>query len=365
MKRKSNYRIAPFFLLVLLVSSCSDEREFITVEKNDIVESVYSSVVVEPQDLYRVNSVVSGYIDVIPYAVGDKVNANDVLFRIRDVQSSNNSSNAKIAYEQAKKNYSGDLSLIEDLKLELANTANKRSNDSINYFRNKELYASEVITKLEYEQSELMYSNSKNAHIAIENKIKRTQRELKSSLEQAKNNYNSSLARSEDAVIRNRTQGKIYDITKEEGEFVSLQEPIAIVGSAEKFTIKMLIDEVDITRVKIGQTIIVNLEAFGQKSFKAIVTRVSPKMDNRTQTFEVEGEFKEIPTKLYMGLTGEGNIIVDERENVLVVPREYLIDGKYLETESGRTKVTTGAISLSSVEIVSGLKQGTKIYKPQ
>ena len=150
---------------------------------------------------------------------------------------------------------------------------------------------------------------------------------------------------------------------------VPLQEVLSAkalrLKTAEGCVIKMLIDEVDITRVKIGQTIIVNLEAFGQKSYKAIVTRISPKMDTRTQTFEVEGEFKELPAQLYMGLTGEGNIIVDERENVLVVPREYLIDGEYLETESGRTKVSTGAISLSSVEIVSGLTEGAKIYKPQ
>ena len=364
MKTIKVIKLISFSIGILLFSSCSEDRETITVEKSEIVESVYSSVVIEPEDLYKVNSSVSGYIDEIPVKVGDNVITDDVLFVIRDIQSSNNTSNSKLAYDLARKNYTGDLSLLEDLKLELENAKFRHSNDSINYSRNKSLYENSLVTKIELEQSELQFVASKNAKIAITNKLKRTERELKSSLDQAKNNYNSSLSRSGDAVIRNKTNGKVYDLTKEVGEYVTMQEPIAIIGSADKYLIKMLIDEVDITRVKINQVIIVMLEAYENKTFQAIVTHISPKMDERTQTFEIEGEFKVIPAKLYMGLTGEGNIVVDERKDVIVIPLKYVVNGK-VETADGEVNVKLGIQSLGHVEILSGLKKGDIIYKPE
>lgn len=353
------------FLSALAFLSCSDERESIKVEKKDLIESVYSSVVLEPEDMYRINSSVAGYVDEIPFGIGDTIKPGDILFRVRDVQSASVASNARLAYDLAQKNYSGDKSLLEDLKLEINNAALKRRNDSVNYERNQTLYDSGAITKIELEQSELMFSSSKSAHIALKNRFKRTERELKSALSQARNNYESSLSRSDDAVIRNNVDGKVYDLLKEPGEFVMMQEPIAIVGSDEHFTIKMLIDEVDITRVKNGQKILVTLEAYQEKVFEAKVTHISPKMDERTQTFEIEGKFAKAPDALFMGLTGEGNIIVKERKDVMVIPREYVIENSRVETIDGEVEVELGAKSLSHVEVLSGLKEGDLIYKPE
>ena len=125
-----------------------------------------------------------------------------------------------------------------------------------------------------------------------------------------------------------------------------------------------LIDEVDITRIKKGQKIVVTLEAYKSQSFEAKVTHITPKMDGRTQTFEIEGVFVDFPSELYMGLTGEGNIIVKQIKQALVIPREYLIDLNKVETENGMKKVKIGVQSLSHVEIISGLKEGEEILKP-
>jgi hypothetical protein len=66
-----------------------------------------------------------------------------------------------------------------------------------------------------------------------------------------------------------------------------------------------------------------------------------------------------------MGLTGEGNIVVAEREGALVMPLEYLVDQNHVQGESKKIKVTTGARSLSDIEITSGLKEGDVILKPE
>ena len=349
---------------MFLLSSCADDRETFTVEKSDIVEAVYSSLVIEPEEMYNVNASITGYIDEIYVKTGNDVEINDVLFRIRDVQSAKNAENARLSYELAQKNYDGEVTLLEDLKLEKENARLRRKNDSTNYSRNKQLYEKGLITKTEYEQSELAFESSKNNVETIQNRIQRTQRELKTAVLQARNTFQSNLSRSNESVMLNKVQGKVYDIFKEEGEYISMQEPIAVVGSRDAFIIVMRIDEVDITKVRLGQRIIVELEAYEDTTFEAKVTRISPKMDALTQTFEIEGEFDKLPEKLYLGLTGEGNIIVREIKSALVIPREYLIGNDIVETERGEVKVTTGAKSLSHVEIKSGLKSGDVIYKP-
>jgi len=362
---KRNIVFTCSLLIILIMTGCSESTESYTVDKSDIVESVYSSVIIEPSDLYLVNASNSGYIDDVNVKTGDDIGLGDVIFSVRDIQSNNSASNARLAYEMAKSNYTGDVNLLEDMKLELADAELKRKNDSTNFIRSKKLYEEGLMTRIEYDQTEVVYESSKTRCRLINNKIKRSQKDLKTSLSQAKNNYNSSLSRSEDALVRNKIDGKVYEVFKEPGEFVSMQEPVAMIGSKDKFIIKMRIDEVDITKVKLGQSIIVALEAYKKKTFKAKITRISPKMDAQTQTFEIEGEFINAPESLFMGLTGEGNIIILERKNAIVVPLEYVTDENIVKTESGDVKVKIGSRSLSHIEILSGLKEGDVILKPE
>lgn len=364
-ERKRFFKVLSVAIAGVILVSCSEERESYTVTSNKIVESVYSSVVIEPAHMYKVNATIPGDIDEIFVKAGDSIKAGEAILTIRDVQSRSSADNAKLAYELAKRNYRGDLNMLNDLKLELNNAAIKRQNDSLNYYRNKQLFERNAVTKVDLENSELMFTSSKNNHELIKNKIDRMAVDLKTSMEQAKNTYTSSLSRSNDAVVTNRLDGLVYDIYKEPGELVMTQETVAVVGSADEFVIKMLIDEVDITRVKVGQKIYVTLEAYDGQVFEARVTHITPKMDERTQTFSVDGVFVESPPKLYLGLTGEGNIVVDESVNSVVIPREYLKGTNKVETDAGEVEVKTGIKSLSHVQILSGLKEGDKIYKPE
>jgi multidrug efflux pump subunit AcrA (membrane-fusion protein) len=127
----------------------------------------------------------------------------------------------------------------------------------------------------------------------------------------------------------------------------------------------MQIDEVDIAKVKLGQKVVIALEAFKEKSFDAKVTKIAPKMNEKTQTFEVEATFESTPENLYMGLTGEGNIVIQEKRKTLVIPREYLQEGNKVETEKGLVPVKTGLSNWEFIEILSGIDEKTKIYKPE
>lgn len=360
-----NLIFATGMLSLFFLMGCSNSEETYTVKKSDIVESVYSSVIIEPSALYLVNASNSGYIDELHVKTGDDVAFGQVILTVRDIQSNNTASNARLAYEMAQSNFDGDVNLLEDLRLELSDAFMKKINDSTNFIRSKKLLEKGLMTQVEYDQSEMVFESSKTRSKLIMNKIKRSEKDLKTSLSQARNNYNSSQSRSEDALVRTKIEGKVYDVFKESGEFVMMQEPVAMIGSKDSFILKMRIDEVDITKVKLGQTIIVALEAYKKQTFKAKITRISPKMDPQTQTFEIEGEFIKAPDVLFMGLTGEGNIIIVERKGALVIPLEYLTDDNSVTTANGKVKVTTGSRSLSHVEILTGLKEGDVIHKPE
>jgi multidrug efflux pump subunit AcrA (membrane-fusion protein) len=206
---------------------------------------------------------------------------------------------------------------------------------------------------------------SSNTVISLRKKVLRKEKDLKNQLAQLQNNVITSTSRSNDFSLKTIMHGKVYQTFKQRGDLVTLQEPLAIIGDAQQFVLKMLIDEVDISKVQIGQKVLVNLEAYNGKLFEAKVTRIAPKMDDRTQTFEIEAKFVKPPSHLYMGLTGEGNIIIEEKRDVLVIPREYLQPGNKVETDKGWVKVTTGLSNWSYVEIVAGLKEGTIIYTPK
>jgi multidrug efflux pump subunit AcrA (membrane-fusion protein) len=79
----------------------------------------------------------------------------------------------------------------------------------------------------------------------------------------------------------------------------------------------------------------------------------------------VEAVFQNPPEKLYPGLAGEGNIIIAQKEDVLTIPKIYLIDGNQVQTEDGLVEVKTGLQNLDQVEILEGIDMNTSILKPE
>ena len=142
-------------------------------------------------------------------------------------------------------------------------------------------------------------------------------------------------------------------------------EPIAAIGSATDFIIEMLVDEVDIVKLKIGQTALITLDAYGSEVYTAVLSKIYPRKDERSQTFKIEALFTNPPEVLYPGLAGEGNIIVSQKETVLTIPKEYLIGENNVKTEEGIIEIVTGIEDMERVEVRSGLDANTYIIKPE
>jgi HlyD family secretion protein len=354
-----------YFLFFAVFVSCSDERESIKPSRKEMVEAVYSSVLVEPINAYKVNASITGYLDEVAFREGDEVMIGEMLFIISNKPLQLNQQNAELNYQLIRDSYEGEANLIAEMKLELQSAKLKMLNDSVNYARVKNLYEDKALSKFELDNASLAYEISRNNYASMKKRIARKEKELKNQIAQSRNNADVSSLRTEEYVIKSNITGKVFQIFKEKGEFVSIQEPLAVIGDKDKFKLKMLIDEVDISKVSLGQKVLVTLEAFKNSVYEAKISRIAPKMDERTQTFKVEAEFTKLPKKLYMGLTGEGNIIIHEKNSALVIPREFLQAGNKVETDQGLVQIKTGLSNWSYIEVLEGIDENTIIYKPE
>ena len=358
-------RTFQIFLVFILFVSCNSKDDRIQPERTNLTESVYASATVQPDSLYKAFAAVSGILDNILVEEGDTVTRGQPLMKIVNTGSSLSSDNAKLAYELAKSNYSGNSAILKTLEEEIAGARLKLSNDSVNYCRQKNLWDQQIGSKAEYDTRKLAYDLSKNTLVRLENNYSRTKEELETQFQQAGNQYKSALVTTGDFTVKSKINGTVYSIIKNPGELVNTLEPIATLGSSDDFIIELLIDEVDVVKVQKEQEVIISLDAYSNQVFTATIARILPEKDMRNQTFTVEAIFIEEPDVLYPGLSGEANIIIAVKKDILTIPILYLIDDNKVRTENGLVEIETGLQDLEKVEVLSGISVDDWILKPE
>lgn len=351
-------------IFCISILSCNSKVDKIQPVYGEISEFVYASVTIQPDSLYQVYSAVNGILDKEYVVEGDKVENGDPLLQIINSNPRLNTENALLAYELARKNLSGNNTILRGIEDEIKAARLNLRNDSIYFKRQEKLWQQEIGSKSSYEQKKLAYELSQNKLDLLLNRYERTRNELETQLNQAYNNYRNSQIITGDYTIKSKINGKVYALYKNKGEIITTQEPLASLGSDSIFLVEMLVDEVDIVRLKEGQKTLVLLDAYEGEVFEARIDKIFPKKDEINQTFKVEARFEKMPPTLYPGLSGEANILIDKHENTMSIPKDYLIDQSKVKTEKGLIEVTTGMENMEMVEILSGIGRDTWIYKP-
>lgn len=351
--------------LSLLSLNCKENKESIKPRYRDITEAVYSTVVVEPDNLYEAFPSIGGLIENAYVQVGDTVQINSLLFKIRNPTSDIETENAQLRYEITKEAFNGNSNIFTELDRSINTLKMKMKNDSINYTKQSKLWDLNIGSEQEYESRKLSYEISKNEYDIMLIDYKRKKLELSKNTAVANNVFKSNKITKKEYTIRSKMDGIVYDIYKEIGESVSQQTPIGLIGSANDYIIKLLIDEIDIASISIGQKAIIKLDAMPLKVYEATITKIYPTKDLRSQTFMVEAEFITKPATLYNGLSGEANIIMSQRQRVLTVPSEYITVDNKLNTDNGYIAITRGTTSLTYSEIIGDIDTNTVIYKLQ
>jgi RND family efflux transporter MFP subunit len=347
----------------LIIFACGKKPESTLPTIETITESVYASGSVESIDQYQVFASVNGIISSINVAEGDVVDAKTKLFSIFNESSRINRENAELNAEFSDINSNN--SKLNDLKLAIELAKNKMLNDSITFSRQKILYSKEAISSSQLEQSELVYQSSKTNYLSNQLKYIDLKKQLNLTDKQSKNNVKLTQELENDFFITSDIKGRVYSILKKKGEMVNTQTPLAIIGDAKAFKIVMEVDEYDIIKIKKGLKIVVSLDSYKGQTFEAVVSKIDPIMNERSKTFTIEAAFINQPPVLYPNLTLEANIVIKTKQNILTIPRKYLINDQYVVLENGEKKyIKIGLKDYEKVEVISGIDKTDKIIIP-
>lgn len=349
-------------LVVGVLISCKSDNKGISPLKQTITHSIYASATIEPANLYTAYSQLPGIISEVFVTEGDTVYAGQKIGSIINSGMEVNQEKAKLQYQLAESKLYGSGNTLKNIESEIDILKAQVKFDSSNYFKNKKLLEQNVVSeasvdnlKLKYDLSQKQLTSAKQQYIQLKD-------ELESGLKISEANLKVANINLEDSYIYSFIDGLVYNIQKETGEFISSQMPFAQIGSQDNFVIKMLVDEEDITQIKIGQEVIIALESYPGETFNCQVTKIHPQKDLVNQTFTVEGIFLNSPSKLLYGMSGESNIIVATIEDALVIPREYLNNNNEVNTKNGLVSVKTGLKDMEFIQIVDGIDENTLIF---
>lgn len=351
-----------FFLLFLLFFAVVGTLFFLwkksqPVEKKYQIEQVTKANIekrtvatgkVEPRNEILIKPQMSGIIAEIYKEAGDKVTAGDIIAKIKvipDMVSLNTAesrvSRAKLAFDQAQKNYD----------------------------RDAKLYAEKVISREEFEKTELEYNNDKEELQAAKDNLSLTRDGILTDKSQQTN-----------TLVRSTITGTILDVPVKVGNSVIQSNnfndgtTIATVANMNDMLFVGKLDETEVGRVKVGMPMDITIGAIEGTKLSAVLEYVSPKgtEENGAIMFEMKAAMK-IPDTLFVraGYSANAEIVLNKVENVLSIPEscvEFSADTAYvyvLKSKNPQTfekrRVTTGMSDGIKIEVKNGLKQKEQV----
>jgi multidrug efflux pump subunit AcrA (membrane-fusion protein) len=179
-----------------------------------------------------------------------------------------------------------------------------------------------------------------------------------SQLKIQKENYN-------DYFIKAAKNGIVLNVIKQQGELAKRGESLAKIGSGKTIA-KLFIAEEDINHINIGQKTKVALNTDKENLVDAEVSKIYPSFDVVEQAFILEAHFVNENKKILANTQLLANIIIAEKESVLVIPAQYLSkDNKVILSDNSVVTVDVGIKANNWVEIVSGINEKNSIKKAE
>src|SRR3989344_3640669 len=183
---------------------------------------------------------------------------------------------------------------------------------------------------------------------------------------------NAALAEIGKSIVKAPFSGTVTKIDTEVGEIVSSNSPIVSMISYAEFEIEAYVAEADISRVTVGKTANVTLDAYGtNENFVAELVFVDPAetVIEGVSTYRALLHFKKQDEAKRSGMTANIEIVTGESKNVLAIPQRAVFDkdGKTLvrvfeDKKMVEKEVSTGLKGFDGyIEITGGLEEGEQV----
>jgi HlyD family secretion protein len=239
-----------------------------TVEKRSLIETVSASGKLQPETEVKIQSEVSGQIVELPVKEGDIVEKGQVLVRINpDLYTS--------AYNRADAAFNSAKSSLASAKARLVQSQAQFKAQELNFNRQKKLFEEKAISQAECDNATSQYETAKAEVTASIESINGAEFSIESALA-SRNEASDNLKRT---TILAPMKGTVTALTKEIGETVlgnnmMSGDVIMKISALNSMEVNVEVNESDIVRVNVGDTAIVEVDAFTDEKFKGVVTEI-------------------------------------------------------------------------------------------
>lgn len=355
------------------------------IEKLTITETVSATGKIQPEIEVKLSSEVSGEIIELPIKEGQQVEKGDLLVKI----------NPDIIQAGLKRSEAA----LQNVKAGLQQAEASLKEAKLSYERNKELFEKGVISKSEWDRAvsafEVAEATKKSAYYNVKS--------AQATVNEAKDNLNRT------SIYAPRS-GTISKLSVELGErVVGTQQmagtEIVRVANLNNMEVEVDVNENDIVKVQIGDSTIVEVDAYLKKEFKGLVTEIANTAENSLSADQVtnfkvkvrilEESYKDLLegkpdnySPFRPGMTATVDIITEKREQTIGVPISAIVikndttstKGKVIKDEEKQEVeekfecvfvkigdeaklrvIETGIQDDSNIEITSGLAEGEEV----
>jgi len=343
------------FYRIYVKEKDNNKQEFktATVKRSSIIVKVTESGSVESETSVDVKSELTGEVKKISVKEGDSIKAGDSLALIQqETSQAQEVAQARASLKEAKL----DLEAKEkDLK------------------RTEGLHKKGFISQKELEDAKNSYKMSRITYELAKKRIWLI-------LGEEEGGASTSLSSKsiETQIVKSPITGIVVNLNVEEGEIItsatsgSSKEGTTLmtVADLDNLIVTANINEVDVNRIKVGQSCIIAFDAVRKKLYSGVVKKISL-MGSEVQriiVYPTEIKILNPDSLIRLGMTADIDIIIDKAENVLVIPKQTLIKGKknwgVIIIKNGNRlfqRVVTGIGDDINIEIKRGLKEGDTI----
>jgi multidrug efflux pump subunit AcrA (membrane-fusion protein) len=361
-----NMKHLTFFPLVgiIVLAGCQPKVREAAPQIRQLTEAVYASGTLVPENEYKVVSSNQGFLNHAYVKEGDSVRKGQLLFQINNDNYQAQVSAASGVLKRTLPVTAPDAPSVMDLQTRLATARDRLQKDSLLYVRYKNVYNHQAIAASTFEKYQLQYETSRREVTSLEEQLRNQQLSSALQLQQAQNEVQIARTEKSNGVLRSYADGILYELYKQTGDLVSANQPIALVGSGSMIA-RLLVDEDDLGKIRMGQSVLITMDAYPDKIFRAKITKIYPLLNKQEQSFRVDAYFVEdFPVKLY-GLNIEANIMIKEKDKAMAIPRKAVGRGDSVLVRIGKEikkiKITVGGQDQDYVEVLAGLPDSSTV----
>ncbi|EJL30145.1 efflux RND transporter periplasmic adaptor subunit [Brevibacillus sp. BC25] len=388
-----NKRIAIVALLSLtLITGCASQEDAATTaaQPEETVTPVQVATVAQgvvtsesgltaklaPSEEVQMSPKTSGKINSLPVKLGQAVTKGQLLFTLDTNELSNSVREQEAALRVAKANLNqagstSDQGLVE-AQNDLTEAERALADAKLNQQRNQQLFAQGAIAAEKMDEANTTLTKAQISYDNAKQKLQSAKQKTgvqvsAASVTESEVRLQNAREQLANATVVSPIDGFVASVTGAVGQMAG-QQPIVTVVKTNPLVVKANLSEADVTKVKVGTVVKVNVQSTG-KTIDAKVTAISPVMDSQLKAYPVEitipNPSNELKSDMVVNVTfPQGS----EGAKSLVIPRKAVFDREgrqyvfKLEGEAAKqVEVSTGNSTSELIEVVSGLANGDKV----